>query len=168
MTLSSPPPRDGVLLPAFELPRAGGGGLRVRAYRGRRALVVIFAHGATCAHCRAYLTEALNRYAGYAEEDGEVIAVVPGVAGDIDATRRELGLPFPVAVDATGAVFQRYGLQARHDAAVMVTDRYGEPRAWHVAGADHALPDQDAIVAELRYLALTCSAGCAVPIWQER
>ena len=167
MISTLPPPRDGMLLPSFELPRAGGGVMRVRAYRGRRSLALIFVHGPGCAPCREYLTEALDRYAAYAEETGEVIAVVPGRPDDAEAIRRELALPFPVAVDATGAVFRRFGLTPSADAAVMVTDRYGEPRGWYVAGADHALPEHDALIAELRYLALTCSAGCSVPIWPD-
>jgi peroxiredoxin len=157
-----------VLLPAFELPRAGGGLVRVRAYRGRRALALIFVHGPACAPCRDYLSEALDRYAAYAEETGEVIAVLPGNLDEADAARRELALPFPVVADGAGTVFHRFGLTPHRDAAVMVTDRYGEPRDWCVAGAGHALPDHEAIIAELRYLALTCSAGCAVPIWQDR
>jgi peroxiredoxin len=157
-----------VLLPAFELPRAGGGLVRVRAYRGRRALALIFVHGPTCAPCRDYLSEALDRYAAYAEETSEVIAVLPGSLDEADAARRVLALPFPVVADSGGSVFFRFGLMPRQDAAVMVTDRYGEPRDWCVADAGHGLPDHDAIIAELRYLALACSAGCAVPIWQDR
>ena len=168
MTSTLPPPRDGMLLPAFELPRAGGGAVRVRAYRGRRSLALVFVHGPGCARCREYLTEALNRYAAYAEETGEVIALVPGGPDAVDSMRCDLALPFPVAVDSSGEVFRRFGLEASADAAVMVTDRYGEPRVWRVAGMDHTLPEHDALVAELRYLALTCAAGCAVPVWQER
>lgn len=165
MTTTAEPPRDGLLLPGFELPAAGGGTVRVRAYRGRRALAVIFVHGGGCAACRTYLSGALNHYADYAAEDAEVIAVVPGDTVEADAVRHELALPFPVAFDGDGAVFRRFGLRIGGDAAVMATDRFGEPRLWQIAGADHALPSHQALIAELRYLALTCSGGCSVPIW---
>ena len=167
MRLASEPPRVGLLLPGFELPRAGGGTLRVRAFRGRRSLTVIFVHGPDCASCRTYLSGALDAYAEYAEQDAEVIVVVPGEPDAGDAMRRNLGLPFPVAVNADGAVFARYGLRPGHDAAVMATDRYGEPRLWQVSGPEHILPAHERVVAELRYLALTCSAGCAVPVWED-
>ena len=69
--------------------------------------------------------------------------------------------------DGNGAVARRYGLTPGHDAAVMVTDRFGEPRIWHVTGDLHDFPDHDALIAEARYLALTCSGGCSVPIWND-
>jgi peroxiredoxin len=168
MTAFADPPREGLLLPGFQLPRADGGTIRIRAYRGRRALALIFAHGADCVACRAYLSAALDRYADYAGEDAEVVAVVPGDRASADAMRRELALPFPVAVDEHGADLRRYGLRPGRDAAVMATDRFGEPRIWQHAGTDHALPDHLTLIAELRYLALTCSGGCTVPLWSGR
>jgi peroxiredoxin len=168
MTMVSRPPRDGLLLPAFELPRAGGGRVRVRAYRGRRGLALIFTHAPGCSTCLGYLAEALSHYAAYAEEDAEVLVVVPAPGDVADAMRRELALPFPVAVDDGGGAFERFGLAPGRDAAVMVTDRYGEPRLWCVAGDTHQFPSHDSIIAELRYLALTCSGGCSAPLWQER
>jgi peroxiredoxin len=168
MTLASQPPRDGLLLPAFELPRAGGGTVRVRAYRGRRSLAVIFTHAPDCEACREYLAEALNHYPAYAEEGAEVIAVAPAPGDAADAMRRAQALPFPVVVDENGTAFERFGLIPGRDVAVMVTDRYGEPRLWHIAGAGHQFPSHDAAVAELGYLAMTCSGGCSVPLWQER
>ena len=169
MTVTSVP-REGLLLPDFTLPRAGGGASpRPRSYRGKRALALLFLHGPDCSACRTYLTAALEGYAAYAEEGAEVLAVLPGPAEVVDDVRRELGLPFPVLVDAEGRASARYGLRAGQDAAVMVTDRYGEPRLWQVAGPAHDLPDHAALLAEVRYLALTCAGGgCSMPVWPER
>jgi peroxiredoxin len=167
VTLARDAPREGQLLPSFALPRSGGGTVRVRAYRNRRSLALIFAHGVHCDGCRDYLAGALDRYADYAAEDAEVIAVVPGQPEMVDAMRRALALPFPIAADPDGAVLRRYGLTPGAEAAAMATDRFGAPRIWQVARGDHALPAHDELIAELRYLALTCSAGCAVPVWPE-
>jgi peroxiredoxin len=160
-------PREGQLLPALTLPAAGGGEVRVRAYRGRRALCLIFVHGAACSACRDYLTGALHSYAAYAEEDGEVIAVLPDSPANAVALRADLALPFPVAVDAAGAACRRYGLRPGEDAAVMLTDRYGAPSRWQAVSGNHDFPAHDRLVADLRYLAMTCSAGCAVPLWED-
>jgi peroxiredoxin len=168
VTAAPEPPREGVLLPSFALPRAGGGTVRARAYRGRRALALIFIHGPACLDCRAYLAGALGCYDAYAEQDAEVIVVVPSGEDAATTLRHELALPFPMAVDADGAVCCRFGLRPGADAAVMVTDRYGEPRIWQVAGPGHDFPAREALIAELRYLSFTCSAGCAVPLWGER
>jgi len=161
-------PREGVLVPGFELPRSDGGTLRLRSYRGRRSLLVHFAHAAGCTRCREFLAGALERYAAYADEGAEVLAVVPDTAASVAGLRAELALPFPVLVDAEGAVCRRYGLTTGAEAAVAVTDRYGEPRRWQPAGLAHELPDHDDLLADLRYLALTCSGGCSVPLWEER
>ena len=161
-------PREGLLLPAFELPRSDGGTLRLRSYRGRRSLALLFTHAPPCPACRAYLSSALDRYAAYADEGAEVIAVVPGDAAAVSELRHELALPFPVAVDTAGSAFGRYGLTPGRDAAVMVADRYGEPRLWSVAGPDHTLPAHADLLAELRYLALTCAGGCTTPLWTDQ
>ena len=160
-------PREGVLIPGFELPRSDGGTLRLRSFRGRRSLLVYFAHGAGCAACRAFLAGALEGYAAYAEEGAEVLAIVPDMAEAVAALQSELALPFPVLVDAEGTVCRRYGLTPAAEAAVAVTDRYGEPRRWQPAGPAHELPDHDDLIAELRYLGLTCSGGCSAPLWGE-
>jgi peroxiredoxin len=165
MTTTAEPPREGLLLPGFQLPRSGGGTVRIRAFRGRRALVLVFVHAASCEGCRAYLSRALDAYAAYSDEDTEVIAVVPDCAENVASLQHDLALPFPLAVDGDGAVARRYGLVAGRAAAVMVTDRFGGPRIWHIAGPVHDFPDHDALVAETRYLALTCSGGCSVPLW---
>ena len=167
MTTTAQPPREGLLLPGFQLPRTSGGTIRIRAYRGRRALVLLLVHDAACATCRAYLSAALDRYAAYGEEDAEVVAVVPDAAERVTAMQSELALPFPVGIDCDGAILRRYGLTAGRDAAVMVTDRFGVPRIWQVTGSDHDFPDHESMVTEVRYLALTCSGGCSVPIWNE-
>lgn len=160
-------PREGQLLPAFTLPAAGGGEVRVRAYRGRRALCLIFVHGAACSACRDYLTGALHSYATYAEEGAEVIAVVPGSPEKAAALRADLALPFPIAIDAAEAACRRFGLRPGEDAAVMLTDRYGAPSRWQAVSGNHDFPAHDRLVADLRYLAMTCSAGCAVPLWED-
>ena len=160
-------PREGSLLPSFELPRSDGGTLRPRAYRGRRSLALVFVHAASCPGCRAYLGGALEVYGAFAEETAEVVAVVPGDPESVSALRRDLALPFPVVIDADGATFRRYGLMPGEDAAVMVTDRYGEPRLWQVADQDHSLVAHADRVAELRYLALTCAGGCSIPLWSD-
>ena len=160
-------PREGLLAPNFELPRSDGGSVRLRSYRGRRGLAVLFTHGAGCAACRGYLAGGLETYAAYAEETAELLAVVPDRAEVVAALRHDLALPFPVLVDADGRAFCRYGLTPGRDAAVLVADRYGDPRLWQVADAHHDLPPHATLLAELRYLALTCSGGCSVPIWSD-
>ena len=161
-------PREGLLVPNFELPRSDGGSVRLRSYRGRRGLAVVFTHGAGCAACRVYLAGGLEMYAAYAEENAELLVVVPDRAEVVAALQHELALPYPVLVDADGRAFVRYGLTPDRDAAVLVADRYGDPRLWQVTNADHDLPPHSTLVAELRYLALTCSGGCSVPIWSDR
>ena len=158
-------PREGMLAPNFDLPRSDGGSVRLRSYRGRHGLTVVFTHGAGCAACRAYLAGGLEEYAAYAEENAELLAVVPDEAEAVAALRCDLALPFPVLVDADGRAFARYGLTPGRDAAVLVADRYGDPRLWQVASTDHDLPPHAKLLTELRYLALTCSGGCSVPIW---
>jgi peroxiredoxin len=154
---------EGNLIPAFELPRAGGGRVRLRAYRGRRSLALFFLHGAGCATCQVMLAAIALRYGDYALVDAEPLAILPDDPAAADAFRRALSLPFPVLSDCTHTVRNRYGAGA--GAALLIADRFGVPVLWQQAGAGHDLPDQDTVLRELAYLAHTCSAGCATPIW---
>ena len=162
----SRPPLDGNLIPAFELPRAGGGRVRVRGYRGRRSLALYFLHDGGCPGCRALAAAIVPRYGDYALADAEPVLIVPGPAERVESLRCDLALPFPVLVDEDGAVARRYGIDDG-GAALFVADRFGAPVLWQYAGAMHDLPDQDAVLREAEYLAHTCSAGCATPIWPE-
>lgn len=157
-------PLDGNLVPAFELPRAGGGSVRLRAYRGRRSLALHFLHGADCAECRAWVETILPCYGDYALADAEPLVLAPGPLAGAEALRSELALPFPVLADIEGKVFRRYGVTG---AALLITDRFGSPAVWQPTGSGHALPGQAAILQELTYLSHTCSAGCATPIWKQ-
>ena len=194
------PPLEGNLIPAFELPRAGGGRVRVRGYRGRHSLALYFLHSAGCAPCRDLVAAIVPRYGDYALADAEPLLILPGPQSAAEGLRHELALPFPVLVDEHGAVVRRYrvtgdpggealvvggavvgipgdpALQTGRDntpnshdgtpgAALLVADRFGAPVLWRRTGAGHDLPDQDDILRELEYLAHTCGAGCATPIW---
>ena len=157
------PPMEGNLIPGFELPRAGGGRVRLRGYRGRRSVALYFLHDGGCAPCRDIAAAIVPRYGDYALADAEPLLILPGADDEgADALRRALALPFPVLVDEDGAVARRYGAPG---AALLVADRFGAPVLWRPAGPGHDLPDQDAVLRELAYLAHTCSAGCATPIW---
>ncbi len=160
------PPLDGALLPAFDVPRAGGGRVQVRGYRGRRGLALYFLHDAKCAGCRALVTAVVPRYGDYALADAEPLVIVPAPAAEVEALRCDLALPFPVLIDEGSALSRRYGVRDG-EAALMVTDRFGVPVLWQRAGADHDLPDQDAVLREVEYLSYTCSGGCATPIWSD-
>ena len=168
---STQPPREGELIPSFELPRAGSGSeappVRVRAWRGRRSLAILFLHAADCAGCRDLAAGIVPRYGDYALADAEPLLIVPGPAAAAAALQRDLALPFPVLVDEDGSVARRYGASAdgAPGAALLIADRFGVPVLWQRAGAGHDLPDQDAVLRELEYLAHTCGAGCATPIW---
>lgn len=157
-------PLDGNIVPAFELPRAGGGSVRLRAYRGRRSLALFFVHSANCAACRDRVEAILPCYGDYALADAEPLVLVPGPFAGAERLRAGLALPFPVLADEEGKVFRRYGVSG---AALLITDRFGAPALWQPTGAGHDLPGQPAILQELTYLSHTCSAGCATPLWKD-
>ncbi|MBI2761710.1 MAG: redoxin domain-containing protein [Chloroflexi bacterium] len=162
--LSIRPAMEGNLVAGFDLPRAGGGRVRLRGYRGRRSLAVWFVHGAGCGACRETAAAIVPRYGDYAYADAEPLLIVPGPATAAEALRRELALPYPVLIDEDGAVAHRYGSPG---AALLIADRFGAPTTWHPAGHGHDLPGQDTVLQELEYLSHTCSAGRATPTWPD-
>lgn len=157
------PPVEGNLIPAFELPRAGGGRVRVRGYRGRRSLAIYFLHGVGCGPCRDLIAAIVPRYGDFALASAEPLVIVPDSLEAAELLRAELSLPFPVLADHDGNARRRYGLDA--EAALLVCDRFGTPVLWQHAGPDHTLADQDAVLREVEYLGYTCSGGCSTPIW---
>lgn len=165
---TAPTPHEGSLIPSFSLTDADGRDVRVRSFRGRRSLALVFVHGVTCADCTSLLAEAVARYDAYAAEGAELIAVVPAERTAVLRLRARLAAPYPVLADEDGAVCTRYGLRETVDTAVMIADRFGEPRLWQVGGEAHdTLPSHDAVLAELAYLAISCGGGCGLPAWPD-
>lgn|GEM_PF-913949 len=154
-------PREGQLLPNFELLDTLGKSFRLRDLRGRRSLALIFIHSTVCRACRIYLVRAMDTYHEYADEGAEVLAVVPGERQRAIEMDADIGIPFRVLSDPEGIAFARYGLIPGQQAAVAVADRFGVPRIWQVVELEGhpALPAHADLVAEVRYLGITCSGG---------
>lgn len=161
---SAGPQLEGNLVPAFDLARAGGGAVRLRAYRGRRSVALFFLHAPDCAPCRDIAAAILPHYGDYAFADAEPLVIIPGSVSSAEQLRDALALPFPVLADPEAATARRYGVTAG-GVALLIADRFGAPALWCAANEGHALPGQEAVLRELAYLSHTCSGGCATPIW---
>ncbi|HEX5504949.1 MAG TPA: peroxiredoxin family protein [Thermomicrobiales bacterium] len=143
-------PAVGDLAPAFTLPTTTGATIRRHDYRGRRHLVLAFAHGPGCAACAALLRDLAARYDAFRAEGAEVLAILPAEAAVAAPLTRDL--PYPVLCDRDGGARARYGAQdpdGAPRATLLVADRYGEvvwratepdgPAAGHGLAADEAL-----------------------------
>jgi thiol-disulfide isomerase/thioredoxin len=108
-----PSPREGFLAPGFKLDLLSGGSVELSELRGK--VVVINLWASWCPPCRAEMPAIQRVYEGYKDRGLEVIAVNTTFQDsevEVAAFVDELLLTFPIALDRTGEVSNRYLLRA--------------------------------------------------------
>jgi peroxiredoxin len=109
---SSAEPNEPQSLPDFILPTADGGDMRLTERAASYStLVLIFHRGFDCQDCRAQLAELQSGYNDLRIEGAEVIAIGLDDQLNTQQLAQQLGVRFPMLVDATGVVASNYGLR---------------------------------------------------------
>lgn len=174
-SLSAPspgaPPQLGEPLPLFTLPDTAGHPVRLWDFKQRRPVVLLFIHGPGCGSCRQALAALAARQADLEELHTAVLVIARDTAESLGQLRAELASPFTFLADTDAAVTARYlpqtaGVNASGVVALYVADRYGVCGLAATAPDAGALPNADAILAELAHLDEdTCA--CLVPAWPD-
>ena len=157
----------GEALPFLDLPEADGGRVRVWDYRGKRNVVLFFAHGVNCSRCMELLKVLASNYKDVVAQEAEVLFVLPVTLLDAAALKHEMNLAFPVLYDETRETYGRYGVisdKGEPISAVLVSDRFGEVYHMALAHEEHELPSFSDIMSWLHFIELQCPE-CGAPAW---
>jgi peroxiredoxin len=112
-------PRVGELIPDFTVQTVEGRRIHRRDFKGRRHLVICFAHPQASDGGQGLLGAIAGSYDAYRAGRGEVLVVLSS-----DGAMGEEGYPFPVVADVGGVLCSRFG--TTDGAALIIADRYGE------------------------------------------
>jgi cytochrome c biogenesis protein CcmG, thiol:disulfide interchange protein DsbE len=126
-------PQEGFLAPDFTLDSLGGEQMTLSALRGKVVLVNLWA--SWCGPCRAEMPAIDRVYQANRSRGFEVLAVDAtnqDSESDARAFVEKLGLTFPILLDRTGSVGQRYLLRALPTSFFI--DRRGVIRSVMVGG----------------------------------
>jgi cytochrome c biogenesis protein CcmG, thiol:disulfide interchange protein DsbE len=134
-TGGAPPPsaREGFLAPDFTLDLLGGEQVQLSDLRGKVVMVNLWA--SWCPPCRAEMPAIENVYRTYKDKGFEVLAInITYQDGEAEAAAfaQDYGLTFPILLDRTGAVSNRYLLRAMP--STFFIDRQGVIRSVVIGG----------------------------------
>ncbi len=116
----------GSAMPAFSLPKVGGGEVTIGG-PGRWQLVVVY-RGKHCPICNRYLTSLEELQGGFAEKETEVVAISGDPAEKASAQIGDLGLTLPVGHSLSVAQMRELGLYVSEPRSAEETDRpFAEP-----------------------------------------
>lgn len=158
MTPCAPLIRAGQVLPRLPLVHADGAPAPL--VPSSQALLLVFAHPGPCTSCAGYLDEVAGVVDDLRSWGTRILGVVQG--GE-DAAPGHL----QVLRDQDGEGRRRLGVGA-DEAAVILTDRWGEVFEAAAYGRDHDLPQPHQLVESAKIVDLTCGE-CNVPgpEWRE-
>lgn len=143
--------RQGQILPPLALSTTEGERLAVP---GNQATILIFTHPGGCSECADYLIEAGTVAGDIGDWATRLVAVLPDGAGPD-------GLPFATTADPDGSARSRLGIPPG-DAAVLLTDRWGEVFEVATFDADHDFPLPRQLVESSKIVDISCGE-CNVP-----
>jgi len=147
------------MLPGFRLQSIKGNAISPADYRAKKNLALLF-FDAACISCRDILDDFARRYDDYQDAVSEVLVIGKGSMDEVLRAVADKDLPFPVLVDTSGEVLNRF---ADTTPAVIVADRFGEIRIM-MSGDDIDASVQDRILDRLNLIELECPE-CGVPTW---
>jgi peroxiredoxin len=150
----------GQVLPSSRLPAAGGGEVRLTAYRGRASLAVYLFPGGDSPPARACLAAVAAHLSGYEARHTQPLAILGTPLAVAETVRAALGLPFPLAADEAGRVLARLtGDQSDGEPvpAVLLADRYAEVRVHLTGWAALQADQQPELLDWLTYIDCLCS-----------
>jgi len=126
-------------------------------------LVLVFPRPGACEGCLNFLNSFRERMGDYARVEAQVLALLPGEAGELREAP-DLELPFPLLADAGGEVRRAYaGLMAESlvneaSTLVFVLDTYGAPYSAFIGTeAEMQKPGlHDEVLSWLEYIGVQC------------
>jgi len=160
-------PGKGQLIRDFTLISTLGQPISLSDYRARSNLVLIFAGRGDRSSDIEILAEIARDYAGFLDEQAQVLAIVPCTREKAARIKAETNLPFPLLVDEDGRIHRHtdaadnYGQPAT---AIYITDRFGEVFAVYRAAEGQTMPDVREIVTWLAFINSQCPE-CGPPEW---
>lgn len=109
--------KPGDPMPEFVLPNADGALISSATLLAAGPLVLVFVRGGWCPFCSATLAALDAVVPDLAALGGRLVAFSPDAAGQVDSTRRRLGLRFDLLCDIDSGVALSFGVTYRVPAA---------------------------------------------------
>jgi peroxiredoxin len=151
------PLSPGQLIPEFSLPASNAEIVRISDFRGRRSLVLVFA-GTGDRRCFDLLRELATYPSDIEYNEAKIVLILARAASDNDVFEQTAAARFTLLLDEDGGVHRRFGAATNNgtEAAVYITDRYGEIYAAYRTSDGTPLPDADSVLKSLAHLLAEC------------
>lgn len=162
--------KDGIgshLLPTFTLPSTAQTLVRLRAFKQRQPVLLLFFHGSTCRACCQYLQAAARLRRRIDELHGILLAIAPEPLETLRALEHHIDLPGQLLSDEGGHVTAMYTDTPNRGVAgpaLYAVDRYGYGLARWSAREATGLPRLHVALDEIDGAEMR-DCGCGLPAW---
>jgi len=95
--------------PLFQLSDTNGENIRLKAFRGRENVVLVFNRGLACAFCRQHMHALRREYDAFRARHASILVVAPDRPEALREFWIQAGFPFPGLADPDHAVSGLYG-----------------------------------------------------------
>lgn len=110
MSTDTSSPKAGDPAPEVSLPDVRGGRVELSQLLARARVVLVFYRGGWCPICNRQLAKLSSEYEAFQARAAEIVAISNEEVREGAEVLKKIGPPFPLLLDGTSEVIERYGL----------------------------------------------------------
>jgi peroxiredoxin Q/BCP len=147
-------PEPNPLAPQFQLTDTNGDSVRLRSFRGKENVILVFNRGLACAFCRRHMHLLRREYEAFRKRHSSILVIAPDRPDALRDFWAQEGFPFPALADPDHRVAGMYNQTVEmfgrgRMPLVVVVSWDGRIRFRHEGGSEADIPSNATLLREV-------------------